>query len=453
MKPYRILSLLLLALVALSACGGEPETTEPVANTPLPTEALEPTPTLFSEATLPPPVVVEPETGGEGVVEEGGGAEAAPTEEAATPEATATPGGPVAAWPADSFGYGAQSHAVVGDPRAAMDAMANQLGLNWVKVQLEWPLVEPDPGFYQWFFYGGVVDEAYRHNLHLMFSIVGAPAWSRAAGGENGPPDDYAAYTGFLDQMLTRYEGRVHAIEVWNEQNLDREWLSAGGLNAQDYVNFLAAAYETIKAHDPNIIVISGALAPTGVNDATARDDFVYMDQMIAAGVLEYADCVGAHHNGYNIGPSVSADAAPSDPEGATAVFRGPFDSPHHSWSFRTTLDTYAAKIQAVDPSKKLCITEFGWASVEGYDSYPQNFEFALDNTLEEQGRFIVEAFQQMRASGDVWLAFLFNFDFGNKGNGPTDDPVPYSIVDLNGVPRPAYSAVAEMEKTVQIGQ
>ena len=52
-----------------------------------------------------------------------------------------------------------------------------------------------------------------------------------------------------------------------------------------------------------------------------------------------------------------------------------------------------------------------------------------------------------MRNSGDVWLAFVFNYDFGNKGGGPTDDPVPYSIVDTNGVPRPAFGALAEMEK------
>jgi hypothetical protein len=452
MKSLRTIVCLGLLLLALTACGGAAEpvaTSAPISNTPAATAALEPTPTLAEGVTLPPPVVVSPgETGGEAV---------SPTDaaepESEAPAATATPGGPLTAWPADAFGYGIQSHAVVGDPRVAMETIAGQPGLDWVKVQVEWPLVEPDPGLYQWFFYDGVVDEAYRHDLRLMLSIVGAPAWSRASGSENGPPDDTATYAGFLDQLLTRYAGRVHAIEVWNEQNLDREWLSPRGLSAADYVQFLSVAYQTIKEHDPNIIVISGALAPTGVNDATARDDFGYMDQMLAAGLLDYADCVGAHHNGYNIGPSVTANAAPSDPEAATAVFRGPFNSPHHSWSFATTLATYAEKVQAYDPDKKLCITEFGWASSEGYDSYPQNFEFALDNTLDEQARYIVEAFQQMRASGDVWLAFLFNFDFGNKGNGPTDDPVPYSIVDLNGAPRPAFAALAEMEKTPTIGQ
>jgi hypothetical protein len=280
-----------------------------------------------------------------------------------------------------------------------------------------------------------------------MVSVVGAPEWTRAAGGHNGPPDDYNLFAGFMTELVRRYQGKVNAIEVWNEENLDREWTAANGIRPADYVDFLSRAYNAIKAVDPNVIVISGALSPTGVNNAQVMDDFVYLDQALAAGLLNYADCVGVHHNGYNIGPDVTAEQAPASAEAATASFRGPFDNVNHSWSFRTTVDTYAQKVQAVDPNKKLCVTEFGWASSEGYDTLPTGFEFARDNSLAEQAQFIVQAFQQMRDSGDVWLAFLFNFDFGNKGNGPTDDPVPYSIIDTGGIPRPAFDALAAMPK------
>jgi len=283
---------------------------------------------------------------------------------------------------------------------------------------------------------------------------VGAPAWTRADGTENGPPDDYQAYADFLNRLLTRYDGQVHAIEVWNEQNLVREWTTANGLRPQDYVEFLRVAYETIKAHDPGIIVISGALSPTGPGDWVRwADDFEYLDQALAAGMLNYADCVGAHHNGYNVPPNVLVEDTNSLPEAQTAVFRGPFnnqytgDQVNHLWTFKSTIDGYIQRIQAVDPNKKLCVTEFGWASSEGYSEIPPGFEFAQDNTLQEQADYIVQAYQQMYNSNAVWLTFLFNFDFGNKGNGPTDDPVPYSIVDTNGVPRPAYGAVAAMEK------
>lgn len=437
MNRLKSLLLLLFLLLTLVACGGDQTAPEVVA----PEEEVLPTPTLAVEppaATLPPPVVEEAE---ESQVDD------SVVEEEAPEPVVEEPAGP---WRVDAFGYGIQVHgnATVGDPGQTMDAVRHQLDLDWVKVQVQWWLVKPGPDEDQWFFYDGVIDEAHARGLRLMVSVVGAPVWTRAAGTENGPPDDYTQYASFLVEMLNRHPGKIDAIEVWNEQNLDREWTTANGISPEDYVEFLRVAYEAIKSVDPDIIVISGALAPTGDGDWVSwADDFAYLDRALAAGMLNYADCVGVHHNGYNIGPDVTFDQAGATAEAATAVFRGPFDNPHHSWSFKTTLDTYAAKVQAIDPNMKLCVTEFGWASSEGYDSVPTGFEFARDNTLQEQAEYIVQAFQQMQSSGDVWLAFLFNFDFGNKGSGPMDDPVPYSIVDVNGVPRPAFGAIAEMEK------
>ncbi len=438
MKKWMIFFSLVLAIL-LAACGGSNEPAAvPVEEQPA-TQPAVAEPTVAEEPTLPPPVIEQ--SGGEGTPTDAG-PDTAPAVEP-LPEFDAP-------WPANQFGYGIQIHgnATVGDPVQTMSAVADQLGMDWVKVQVQWWLVKPSPDADQWFFYDGVVNEAHAHGLRLMLSVVGAPAWTRAAGGENGPPDDYNEYANFLNELLTRYEGKVDAIEVWNEQNLDREWTTANGVSPEDYVRFLEVAYNAIKAQDPNIIVISGALSPTGGGDWVSWiDDFQWLDRALPAGLLNYADCVGVHHNGYNIGPDVAFDQTGTTAEAGTAIFRGPFDNPHHSWSFKTTLDTYAEKIQVIDPNKKLCVTEFGWASSEGYDVYPTGFEFAQDNTLQEQADYIVQAFQQMRASGDVWLTFLFNFDFGNKGSGPTDDPVPYSIVDTNGIPRPAFGAVAGMEK------
>ncbi|MCA9917423.1 MAG: hypothetical protein KC445_05690 [Anaerolineales bacterium] len=437
MKQMRWYLFATAVLLLVVACGGgeaEPETA--VSDTASESVSNPPTPEPAATPTLAPPVVVV-----DGVTEEGG------EEPAPAPEVVETK---IRPWPADKFGYGVQVHgnATVGDPIFTMDAVQGQLGLDWVKMQIQWWLIHPSPDADQWFFYDGVIDEAANHNLNLMVSVVGSPDWTRAAGNHIGPPDDYNEYANFLTELINRHPGQIDAIEVWNEQNLDREWQTANGISPEDYVRFLQVAHDAIKAADPNIIVISGALSPTGTGDWVRwADDFEYLDRALAAGLLNYADCVGAHHNGYNIGPDVAFDQAGSTAEAATAVFRGPFDNPHHSWSFKTTLDTYAQKIQAVDPNMKLCVTEFGWASSEGYDVVPEGFAFAQDNTLEEQATYIVQAYQQMHDSGNVWLAFLFNYDFGNKGSGPQDDPVPYSIVDVNGVPRPAFGAVAGMEK------
>lgn len=434
------LMIMLLLLLPLAACGSAETDSQPVDDQVAPT-LIPPTPIPTVEATLPPAVVSS--TGGDGAAVADSDAQTdAATDEAAEPVAL----GP---WSTDEFGYGIQAHATIGDPGLTMEAIQDHLHVNWVKVQMPWPNVQIGPDQYDWGIWDAIVNEANENGLHLLFSVVSSPTWSRASGDHNGPPDDYNLYFDFLRTLTQRYPGKVHAIEVWNEQNIDREWTAVNGLSPVDYVALLKGSYEAIKSVDSNVIVISGALSPTGNHDGVRyMDNFIYLDEALAAGMMDYADCLGVHHNGYNIPPNIGYDEMSQVGSPDDYQFTGPMTNPHHSWSFKSTLQFSAEKVQAIDPDAKLCVTEFGWASSEGYDAYPPGFEYAADNTLTEQATFIVDAYNQMYDSGDVWLAFLFNFDFGNKSGGDIlNDNVPYSIVDINGAPRPAFEAVSSMEK------
>ncbi|HFQ93833.1 MAG TPA: hypothetical protein ENK32_07480, partial [Anaerolineae bacterium] len=183
--------LLLAAVLFLAGCGGGAAETPP---TPI-VEQTAATPTMAAAApTLPPPV---------GNVEGGdAGADTAAAPEQAPPEETNS--AIVRPWPADKFGYGVQVHgnATVGDPALVMDTARNQLGVNWVKMQMQWWLIHPSPGAGQWFFYDTVVDEANKNGLNLMISVVGAPEWTRAEGNREGPPDDYSEYAKFLTELI-----------------------------------------------------------------------------------------------------------------------------------------------------------------------------------------------------------------------------------------------------------
>jgi hypothetical protein len=150
---------------------------------------------------------------------------------------------------------------------------------------------------------------------------------------------------------------------------------------------------------------------------------------------------VGAHHNGINFPPDRDWDEGYNDP---TASFRGPFDNPHHSWSFKSTLQGY---YNMMGGERKLCVTEFGWATSEGFGGTPEGFGFADDNTLQEQADWIVQAFQLQRQWGITWIAYLWNLNYANTSQDSLDPNVPYSLVDFNGVPRPAYDALEKMEK------
>lgn len=334
-----------------------------------------------------------------------------------------------------------------------MREVRDKLHLNWYKQQVRWEDVEPEKGQFNWAALDLSLPLASEYGLKVMLSVVTAPDWAREQGvntAQHGPPANPQDYANFVTALLERFPGMVHGIEVWNEQNLDREWTSLRGLSAASYVELLRVAAQAIKNVDPGIIVISGALSPTGGwtesdGRVTAIDDFVYLDALINAGMLNYTDCVGAHHNGYNIGPSVPWNSVPNDP---TATFRGPFDNPHHSWSFYSTLQTYANKIELAGGDQLLCITEFGWASTEDLGGSPAGFGFADDNTLEEQAEFTVEALDLMESWGTVWLAFIWNFNYGPQaGWDTTNDNVPYSMIGKDWAFRPIYDAVGEWQR------
>jgi polysaccharide biosynthesis protein PslG len=394
----------------------------------------------------------------------------APTSQAEATTAQATPTQPVAPTTAPSegdestpeeegeqeeFGYGIAVNCVGGGDPDYWLGQVESLGLGWAKQQVRWHDFSGTPGEMDWSGFDAFVEAADRRNIKVMFSVVDAPNWARSYTDENtegAPPDELSVFANFLGNMVDRYKGRIHAIEVWNEQNLDREWDTAGGVDPERYVEMLKLAYQAIKSRDPDIIVISGALSPTGGVQSDPNnpdriiwmDDFQYLERTIAAGLLDYCDCVGAHHNGINMPPNVAWDEGYDDPD---AQFRGPFDNPHHSWSFKSTLWGYHERIQAAGRDTPLCVTEFGWATAEGFDGYPPGFEFALDNTLQEQAEWDVEAFKLMREWGFVRLAFLWNLNYSQLGWGPEDPNAPYALLDFNGAGRLAFGAVGSMPK------
>ncbi len=323
-----------------------------------------------------------------------------------------------------------------------------KLEMQWVKIQARWEVIEPEPDQYDWAALDMGVEEASERGVKVLLSVVTAPDWAREPGvnlAEHGPPEDPQMFADFVAKILERYQGKVQAIEVWNEQNLDREWTSVRGLQTgpADYMEMLRLSYQSIKDIDPGVVVISGALAPTGLdNRVNAWDDFNYMDAMIQNGLLNYSDCIGAHHNGINVGPSYTWDAVPNDP---SAQFRGPFDNPHHSWSFRSTLQGYALRVQQAGGDQKLCVTEFGWASTEDLGQTRPGFEFAADNTLEEQAEWTIEAIDNMVEWDIVHIATLWNLNYGPlAGWDPNNDNVAYSLIGKDWNFRPVYSAVGE---------
>jgi hypothetical protein len=303
-----------------------------------------------------------------------------------------------------------------------------------VGFQLRWDLVETQRGSYNWSSWDVAFRSAQRYGLKVALTVYGTPPWARPAEARTGytpPPRDEADFLRFLEALLMRYRDQIHALEVWPRTNVQRQWDTPSEEAAPRYLSLLSAVAELRKLLAPELLLISGGLEPTG-GDEESIDDFIFMDTLIGAGLLNTVDCVGVRHNGYNIPPDAPFEAVPPDDK---ARFRGPFENPHHSWSFYSTLDTLGRKVAATGLDIPLCVTHFGWPTAQDLTAVPAALPFAQDNTLREQSRWTQEAIRLMQGWGFVRLALLWNLNYGPElGFDPQDPSVAYSLI------RPAYA-------------
>jgi len=283
-------------------------------------------------------------------------------------------------------------------------------GMTWVKLQYKWGPGN-DPGDL-----ANPIADAHAKGFKVLISIPGDLYPSSI---------DFVSYTQFLGNVAAL---GADAIEVWNEQNLDREW-PAGTIDPAAYVNnMLAPAYQAIKTNNPQTIVVSGAPAPTGVHNVfNIWADNAYVDGMAAAGAARYMDCVGLHYNAGATSPYATT-GHPASPGGG-----------HYSWYFQPTFDVYANAF----PNKPLCFTEIGYLTPAGYGGAPSLFFWGGATSLQQQAQWLGEAAQISRASGRVRLFIVFNVDFRIYGEDPQAG---YAILRPDG----ACPACATLAAAVQ---
>ncbi|MDQ3249824.1 MAG: SH3 domain-containing protein, partial [Chloroflexota bacterium] len=326
-----------------------------------------------------------------------------------------------------SFGFGITANMWQNDKNGVAGAI-KELNFPWVKQQVRWEFVENEAGAVNWSEMDDIINVMSGHNIQVMFSVVTAPQWTRPAKpGTGGPPDDFNVYADFVGKIAGRYCGRLGAIEVWNEQNLQREW-EGYPLDAAHYMDLLRRSYNAIKGVCPGVLVISGAPTPTG-NSPVAIDDIDYLRGMYNNGLARYSDGVGVHPSGYAIPPEVSVQDWQ-----AGRYTPPPSHFNHRSFYFRSTMEaSRQVMVEFGDVNKRLWPTEFGWGqTVSPFAGY----EYEAYITEGQQAQYIVNAYRMMQDWGWVGVAFLWNLNY-NQG-----EMAAFSVTG-----RPAYEALKGMTR------
>jgi hypothetical protein len=69
--------------------------------------------------------------------------------------------------------------------------------------------------------------------------------------------------------------------------------------------------------------------------------------------------------------------------------------------------------------SKKICFTELGYLTPEGYSPLPAFFGWAGSTTVAQQAQWLAEAYSLGTTGGKVRLIIVFNVDFTQYGADP----------------------------------
>jgi hypothetical protein len=297
------------------------------------------------------------------------------------------------------------------DTKAAM----SEMGMTWVKWQIKYQMDDTN-------ILNVVRDRinwSHEAGFNVLLSITGEVSELTALGD-----DYYPVFAEFLGQVAAL---SPDAIEVWNEMNLDREW-PRGRISASAYAQMLQPAYAAIKAVDPQVMVITGALAPTGFFGGCSGngcDDGPYYQAMASAGVADYADCIGVHYNEGIISPR-QLGGDPRVPDYPTRYFRPMTD--RAAYPFRN-LDI------------PMCYTELGYLTPEGYGPLPGGFAWASGTTLAEQAEWLGEAVGLAGEDERIALVIVWNMDFDGYDRDPQAG---YAIIRGDGT-CPACATIAAL--------
>jgi beta propeller repeat protein len=309
-------------------------------------------------------------------------------------------------------------------------------GFGWQKTRIAWAEIESRKGQYDWSETDRIVQASNAAGLKVLARVDVTPLWARPDDNLHGPPVNYADYGDFTYALVQRYrtgspQGRIHAIEVWNEPNLQKDWgyLPVNRQQAADYTRLLQGAYQAAKRADPGVTVLSAALSPTGWNDDTARPDDIYLHWLYQAGFASWFDALGAHGLGYRWAP----ETVPTSVEGYT----------HPSFYFRRIEQLREIMVQYGDADKQIWLTEFGWHT----DAVHPSFSW-YRVTEEEKGDYIVRAYRLAHERWAPWIGVMTLWTMPDPRWTPQQEQYYWAILEPNGTERASYQRLVEAYRT-----
>jgi hypothetical protein len=246
----------------------------------------------------------------------------------------------------------------------------DRLGLDVVRLTLEWHLIEQRRGEYDWQRMDALLEALRERGIGAVVTIWGTPRWANGGASPNWAPRDAADIERFARTAAARYRF-VRSWLVWNEPN-QRRWLRP--VSATVYVTrLLNPAYRGIKSVNPAAKVGGGVTAPRGGVQGISPVDFLRVMARAGARLDAYA------HHPYPLS------------RGDTPLTGG---CEHCETITMSTIDRLVREVGRAFPAARVWLTEYG------YQTNPP--DGILGVSPAQQARYIGEASLKAKTAAKV---------------------------------------------------
>lgn len=308
--------------------------------------------------------------------------------------------------------------------------IVQDLGVGWVRDDLNWKTVEKTKGVYaipaatmEW------IKAVHTHGLKLILIL-------NRDNRIYENPYDVDAYANFAKAMAVQLKDDVDAFEILNEPaNFGFRKQYGGTWNGLEpdgsigpwvgkYVELINKAAEAIKSVNKKVKVIGlGSVAPVNF-------------RQLAMGLSPAVDGITEHPYSYKTVPEVVA--FPSSPAG---LKRDGIAVADEKGSLASMVTMYRAQSAKYNGPKELWFTESGFATFQPMDAKILNAGL----TESAQANYYQRRFIQYLGM-DIDMAL--QYDLKNDGTDPHDLEHNYGIIRNDLSPKPAYYAYQRVVKT-----
>ncbi len=299
---------------------------------------------------------------------------------------------------ADPFIIGVATHSMnnMAQPLRSLE-LASEAGIASVRDDAFWSTAEPAAGqlrvISQWRTW---LSKA--NGLDLSPMVILGYGTSFNHNAKPRKPEVKAPYLNYVDYTSRQLGNPVKYYEVWNEWDI--EGPSDPQLSS-DYVALVKDAAPIIRKNNPQSKVLAGAVTSAGIKGG-------FVDRMLAAGVLKYADGISLH-------PYVHCEGRDRNtPE---------------SWiNWMRELDRHITR--RAGQSVPLYLTEMSWPSHDG--------NCGID--VARQSAYLARAYFLARTVPNI--RGMWWYDLINDGNERGDQEHNFGLLNVDLSPKPAYAVL-----------